>query len=221
VAAPLLVVGLAVAADTVEPEPVKRGRALFADTGELTYASCAHCHGLAAEGGERKSKVRKQAHTLFGAVLREGWRNRNNYADVGAASQYCAKTFQERRKGLTVSQRKDLIAFLATQVPKDKTKLPKREVKRAKMHKDFTKYEGGDAVKGKGLFERSCVECHNDRDDSISMILKPGKKTKKLIVRKVRGYDAKRRFKPSTMGYFTAASLSDDELRHVLAYLGR
>ena len=82
-------------------------------------------------------------------------------------------------------------------------------------------YEGGDAARGKALMERHCAECHNESDESISIPLPPKRKKKDLIARTVRGYDAKRKFKPKTMSYFTTERLSDADLRHIIAYLGR
>ncbi len=201
--------------------PEARGRALLADTGELAYASCLHCHSILAPEKAQKQTPRKQAHTLFGAAIRAGWRNRNTYADAAEASQFCAKKFQGRRKGLSAAQRSDLLAVLKTRVPQGKTTLPKRKVGKPRVHKDIAKYDGGDAKRGQTRFANNCAECHHDGDDSISFALKPGKKRKAFIVRKVRGFDAKRRFRPSAMGYYTPERLSDDALRDILAYLGR
>ena len=53
------------------------------------------------------------------------------------------------------------------------------------------------------------------------MPIKPGKKKKSYLVKKIRGYDSKNKFKPGTMSYYTTDRLPDDDLKHILAYLGK
>lgn len=210
----LFCLGIALAAPST---PAARGKRLFHDTQGLEYPSCAQCHSLLSEQAERKqAKNFGPGATLYGAVVREGWRNRNTYADVGAASQTCAKQWQRRKQGLKAAQRADLVAFLKTAAPAGP--LPKRKVRRPKLMKD---YRGGDAAKGKVLMERYCAGCHNKSDESISIPLPPKRKKKDLIARTVRGYDAKLKFRPKTMSYYTTERLSDADLRHIVAYLGR
>ena len=106
-------------------------------------------------------------------------------------------------------------------MPEGTASLPKRKVeKKPRLMNDVA---GGDAEKGKPLVERYCAGCHNESDDALSFELKPNRKKKTLILRKVRGYDQKGRFKPrsGTMGYYTTDRLSDADLRHIIAYLGR
>lgn len=200
-------------------EAVKRGEKLFHDTQQLMFPSCAHCHNLVPPEKEAKeAKHLGPGATLWGAAVREGWRNMNTYADVGEASQKCAKAYQGRKGGFKAAQRKDLIAFLKTKGP-EKGTLPKRKVQRKpKLLED---YDGGDAEKGKKLVERHCTGCHNASEKSISANLRPGRKKKAIIARTVRGYSPKRKFEPKTMSYFTNDRLSDEDLRHILAYLGR
>ena len=197
--------------------PAARGRKLFHDTQGREHPSCADCHSIMPADVERKTaKHLGPGATLFGAAVRDGWRNRNTYADVGEASQTCAKLWQLRKKGLKAAQRADMIAFLEMAAPAGP--LPKRKVKRPKLMKN---HEGGDAAKGKVLVARYCAGCHNESDESISIPLPPERKKKDLIARMVRGYDAKRKFKPKTMSYYTTDRLSDADLRHIIAYLGR
>lgn len=199
---------------------VARGKAVFFDTQRLEYPSCALCHSLVSGKDEAaKAKYLGPAATLYGAAVREGWRNMNTYADVGEASQKCAKWWQKRKGGLKRSQRADLVAFLKTHSPKGP--LPKRKVeRRPRLLKDL---DGGDAKKGAKLAIRYCFGCHREDDDALAVELKPNKKKKVLIARKVRGYNSKNKFKPETgsMSYYTTDRLSDADLKHIIAHLGK
>jgi mono/diheme cytochrome c family protein len=206
-------------ASSEDEAAAKRGEKLFHDTQELMFPSCAHCHNLVPPEKEAKEAEHLgPGVTLWGAAVREGWRNMNTYADVGEALQKCAKEFQGRKGGFKAAQRKDLVAFLKTKGPEEGT-LPKRKVQRKPRLLDD--YDGGDAAKGKKLFERHCTGCHNPGENAISFELKPGKKKKAVIARSVRGYNPKRKFDPKSMSYFTNDRLPDEDLRHILAYLGR
>lgn len=198
---------------------VARGKAVFFDTQRLEYPSCALCHSLLPAQEEAKAKYLGPAATLYGAAVREGWRNMNTYRDVGEASQRCAKRWQKRKGGLKPSQRADLVAFLKTHAPQ-KT-LPKRKVER--RPKLLKKLDGGDAKKGARLAARYCHGCHREDDDALAVELKPNKKKKLLIARKVRGYNSKNQFKPEagSMSYYTTDRLPDEDLRHIIAHLGK
>jgi len=196
---------------------VKRGKALFHDTQELEYPSCAQCHNLLPEKEEaKKAKFLGPGGTLYGSAVREGWRNMNTFKDVGEASQACAKSWQKRKNGFKAAQRADLVAFLATYGPEGT--LPKRKIRRPKLSKTV---DSGDAAKGKPLVERYCVGCHHDGDDSISFPFRAGRKTRAAIVRAIRGYNSKRKFKPKTMSYYTIERLSDKQMLDIAAHLGR
>lgn len=219
--APILVLtalfaALLVAADDTA---VGRGKALFFDTQQLEYPSCALCHSLAPEAEEAKAKYLGPAATLYGAAVREGWRNMNTYPDVGEASQRCAKWWQKRKGGFKPSQRADLVAFLKKHAPEGP--LPKRKVER--KPKLLQNLDGGDAKKGAKLTVRYCHGCHREDDDALAVELKPNKKKKPLIARKVRGYNSKNQFKPQagSMSYYTTDRLTDADLRHILAHLGK
>lgn len=215
-----LTLGLASAQSDSADNPVERGRKLFLDTQELAYPACAHCHNTMPEKDElKKAKQLGPGVTLDGAATRAGWRNRDSFKNVGEALQYCAKTWQERPGGFKAAPLADLVAYLNTLG--DGKPLPKRKVQRKpKLLSDLA---GGDAEKGKALTARFCGGCHNAEDDAISFPLKPGRKRSELIARKVRGYDAKSKFKPQggTMSYYTTDRLADADLRHIIAYLGR
>ncbi len=206
--------------------PAARGKELFSDTQDLAYPSCGQCHSLLPE--KEEADAEKAPHlgpgaTLWGAAVREGWRNMNTYADVGEASDLCGRVWQQRKGGLKAEQRRDLVAFLSGFGP-ESGKLPKREVQRApKMPKDPGELAGGDSARGEKLTARYCGGCHSAADDAISFDLKPGKKKSDLILRKVRGYDSRGKFKPEegTMSYYTNDRLPDRDLKDILAYLGR
>lgn len=197
---------------------IERGKKLFLDTQDDDYPSCADCHNTVPEADEAKlAKHLGPGVTLFGAARRAGWRNRDTFGNVAEASEYCAKTWQERKKGLKAAQRADLLAYLNS-IGGDKP-LPARKVERKpKLLDDI---EGGDKEKGRKTAVRYCGHCHTA--DGLSFELEPAKKKKDLIARKVRGYDAKRRFRPqkSTMSYYTTERLSDGDLRDIIAYLGK
>ena len=199
---------------------VARGKGVFHDTQRLEYPSCAQCHSLVPEKEEaQKAKHLGPGATLHGAAVREGWRNRNTYQDVGDASQRCAKWWQKRKGGLTPSQRADLVAYLRRHSPKGP--LPKRKVER--KPKLLKILDGGAAAKGAKLVAHYCHGCHNEADEALAVELKPGKKKKLLIARKVRGYNSKNQFKPQagSMSYYTTDRLSDADLLHILAHLGK
>ncbi len=198
-----------------------KGEKLFRDRQEGLYPSCADCHSLLPEEQEAKAERRGPGATLYGASVREGWRNMNTFEDVGEASQKCAKSWQKRKGGLDAGQRRDLVAFLRTHAPEGT--LPKREVQRQpKLAKDLS---GGDAETGKRLVATWCVACHNEAEDALSFDFEPGKRKRDQVARKVRGYDAKGAFKPeaedASMSYFTNDRLSDDDLKHILAYVAK
>jgi len=199
---------------------IARGKAIFHDTQRLEYPSCAQCHSLVSA----KEEARKAEHlgpgaTLYGAAVRGGWRNMNTYADVGEASQRCAKWWQKRKGGLKPSQRVDLAVFLRKHSPKGP--LPKRKVER--QPKLLKSLDGGDAAKGAKLAARYCHGCHAEADDALAVELKPNRKKKALIARKVRGYNAKNQFKPQagSMSYYTTDRLPDADLNHIIAHLGK
>ncbi|MHC4933363.1 MAG: c-type cytochrome, partial [Planctomycetota bacterium] len=176
--------GLAMARPDETMGPAERGKALFHDTKELEYPSCAMCHNLVPEAEERK----KAAHlppgvTLYGSVVREGWRNRKTYADVGEASQTCAKLWQKRKKGLKVGERADLVAFLKTHAPEGT--LPMRKVQRTP--KPLKSLDAGDAEKGKKLTGLHCGGCHGPKVDDLSSELRRNRLKKGVVARKVRG----------------------------------
>lgn len=218
----ILAVGLVAAAPDPAAEAVKRGRNLFRDTQDVMYPSCGHCHNTVPEAEEAGDSDLHlgPATTLYGAAIREGWRNRSTYGDVGEALQYCAKTWQERPGGFGAAQVKDLVAYLRTIAPKQDS-LPRRKVE--KKPKFLRTLGGGDATLGGKIALRFCGGCHNGGRDALSYDFKPGRKRADLIARKVRGYDAKGKFKPQegTMSYYTTNRLSDEELRHILAWLAR
>ncbi len=226
---PPLLLGLSLAVAEAPRAPgdaVARGKALFGDTQELAYPSCAQCHSLRPEKEEQDPE--KEPHlgpgaTLWGAAVREGWRNMNTYADVGEASDHCAKVWQQRKGGLKAEQKRDLVAYLSGFGP-ESGKLPKRDVQRTpKLPKDLSELDGGDAARGEKLTARFCGGCHNAGEEAISFELKPGKKKADLIVRKVRGYDSRGKFKPleGTMSYYTNDRLPDGDLKDILAHLAR
>ena len=217
---PAGLLGLAVAGPDEAKSPAERGKALFHDTKGLEYPSCAMCHNLEPEAEERKKAEHlPQGATLYGSAVRQGWRNRSTYADVGEASQTCAKLWQKRKKGLKADQRADLVAFLKTLVPKGPW--PMRKVQRTP--KLLEELDGGDAEKGKKLIELHCGGCHGAGVDDFSSELRPNRLRKPVVARKVRGYNAKSKFKPEDgmMSYFTYDRLPDEDLKHILAYLGR
>ena len=196
----------------------ERGRKLFADRQGDDYPSCADCHNVIPEDKEAKeAKFLGPGGTLYGSARRGGWRNRDTYKNVGEALQYCAKTWQERKNGFKAAQLSDVVAYLKS-ISGTKP-LPTRKVERKpKLTKDIT---GGNAKAGEKSAVRYCGQCHHK--DSISFALKKNYKKKDLILRKVRGYDAKRKFKPykGTMSYYTTNRLTDRELRDIIAYLGK
>ncbi|MGH7163265.1 MAG: c-type cytochrome [Planctomycetota bacterium] len=215
----LLSLALASALAAPEEVGVARGRALFTDTQDHAYPSCAHCHAVVPEDDEKRLEHVGPGATLHGAAVREGWRNLKTYADVGEASQLCAKAWQKRRGGLKPGELDDLRAYLRTIAPSGP--LPPRKVQKTPRMLDGL--EGGDAERGKSLAARFCGGCHHDREGTICFELVPGKRRRDLIARKVRGYDAKNRFDPQegSMSYFTNDRLPDEDLRHILAYLGK
>lgn len=214
----LLALGLAFADSD---DAAARGEKLFRDRQEGLYPSCADCHSLLPEEQEAKAGQRGPGATLYGASVREGWRNMNTFKDAGEASQKCAKAWQARKSGLDAGQRRDLVSFLRTHAPEGT--LPKREVQRQpKLLKDLS---GGDAEAGKRLVATWCAACHNEAEDALSFAFEPGKRKRDQVARKVRGYDAKGAFKPEaeegSMSYFTNDRLPDDELKHILAYVAK
>jgi mono/diheme cytochrome c family protein len=197
---------------------IERGKKLFADTQDFDYASCADCHNVVPEDKEAKeAKFLGPGGTLFGSARRAGWRNRDTFKDVVDASEYCAKTWQKRKKGFDAKQEADLGAYLRS--IGGKKPLPKRKVER--KPKLLDEIGGGDAEKGKKTAIRYCGRCHNP--DGLSFDLEPNSKKRDLIARKVRGYDAKRKFRPQkgTMSYYTTDRLTDEQLRDIIAFLGK
>ena len=217
---PVLALGLAFAenAKKVDAKAIERGKKIFEDTQGDDYPSCAQCHNVVpVEREAKEAKYLGPGVSLFGASRRAGWRNADKYKNVVDASQYCAKTWQERKYGLKAAPAADLGAYLRSIA--GKKALPKRKVQRKpKLTRNL---DGGDAQRGKKLAVRYCAGCHGD--DNISFALKPQHKKKALVARKVRGYDRKNKFKPwgGTMAYYTTDRLSDKDLRDIIAYVGK
>jgi len=208
---------LAIAAS--EEGPHARGRRVFEDTQDLAYPSCAHCHALVPEAEERKLPHLGPGATLHGSARRAGWRNLKTFSGVGEALQPCAKLWQKRKKGIEGEDLAALVAYL--EAHGGDAPLPMRKVeKQPKLAEDWS---GGDEARGKTLTERFCGGCHHDGEDAISARLRPHSKQVDAVARKVRGYDAKGKFYPQegTMSYYTTERLSDDDLRHILAYVGK
>jgi mono/diheme cytochrome c family protein len=228
---------------------IERGKKLFSDTQGDEYPSCAQCHSVepeatetdsaetdsaetdsadddsgddVAEKAESGAKPEEPKHlgpggTLYGSARRAGWRNKETYKDVVDAAQYCATTWQERKYGLKAAQQADLRAYLESIA--GAKPLPMRKVQRKPaLLKEF---DGGDAERGQLLVVRYCGACHGP--EHISFELKPASKKKLLVARKIRGYDAKLRFKPqaTTMSYYTTDRLPDEDLRDIVAYCGK
>lgn len=215
-AAPALF-ALAVAAS--DESPRERGRSVYEDTQDLAYPSCAHCHALVSEEEERKLPHVGPGATLYGSARRAGWRNLKTYAGIGEALQLCAKQWQKRKKGIEGEDLAALVAYL--EAHGGDAALPMRKVeKQPKLAEDWS---GGDAGRGKALTERFCGGCHHDGEDALSARLRPHSKQVDAVARKVRGYDAKGKFHPQegSMSYYTTERLPDDDLRHILAYLGK
>jgi len=211
--------GAALALAAAAEDPLARGRAVFADTQDLAYPSCAHCHAVVPPADEAKLPHVGPGATLFGAAMREGWRNVKSFADVGEASQACAKQWQKRKRGLEGDDLRAVAELLKSIGGTER--LPLRKVEKTpKLAEDLT---GGDEEKGKPLAERFCAGCHNDEDDALSARLRPHSKVADAIARKVRGYDEKGKFRPQegSMSYYTTDRLTDEDLRHILAYLGK
>lgn len=211
--------GFAFALAAPDDPSVERGKAIFHDTQDLEYPSCAQCHSLIPEKDElEKAEHLGPGSTLYGSAIRAGWRNSNSYPDVGEASQPCAKKWQARKNGLKPAQRADLVAFLKTYAP-GSGRLPKRKVpKRPKLTRQI---DGGDAAQGRRIVQRYCAGCHNKTDDALSFPFRPNKRKKAAVARGIRGYDKKLEFKPKTMSYYSTKRLTDAQLRHLVAYLGR
>lgn len=216
----LLFAAAAAALLAADDDAAARGKWLFLDTQEGQYPSCAHCHATVEEKEEAKLELLGPAGTLHGSADREGWRGMRTFADAAEASQYCARTWQKRKGGLDKEKSKELLAYLQSIAPGD-AKLPMRKVQ--KSPKLLDSYPEGDAGKGKALSARYCNGCHNDRDDAMSFELLPRKRTRDQIARKVRGYDDQRKWKPEegTMSYYATDRLSDADLAHILAWLGK
>ncbi|MEE8107105.1 MAG: hypothetical protein V3T86_16340 [Planctomycetota bacterium] len=198
--------------------PEARGKILFEDTEDYSYPSCAHCHAVKPDKDEKKLKHVGPGSSLWGSAKRGGWRNMKTYKYVGEALQYCAKTWQKRRKGIKGEKLTDLVAYLELISPE-----PLKARKLIKKPKKLKKLDGGDATKGHQIVEHKCAGCHSAADTAYSFDLRKRKRRVDQIARKVRGYDEKSKFKPQKgqMSYYSIERLSDDELRHVLAAIGK
>jgi len=214
---PALLLGLALAAEG--EGPAERGRRVFFDTQEATFPACADCHALVPEEQEKDLERLGPGGSLYGAAVRQGWRNLRTYADVGEAAQYCARTWQKRKRGLEPEALADLAAFLKRHAPEGP--LPMRKVQ--KTPRLLEELDGGDAARGEALAARWCGTCHHDGETALSSRLRPASKSRDAVARKVRGYDAQRRFRPQegSMSYFTNDRLADEALLDILAYLGK
>ena len=113
----------------------------------------------------------------------------------------------------------NLVAYLES-ISAQKKPLPRRKVqKKPRRLKTLT---GGDPARGEKLVARYCTHCHNAGDTAFSFELRKGRKRAALVADSVRGYDEKGRFKPDKgMSYFTQDRLTDEQLKHIVAFVGK
>ena len=205
-----------------------KGKAMFEDTGDYEYPSCAHCHATVSAADEAKATGHvRPAFPVFNASHRGAYKNKakgkgpKTAADAG---NICVKVFQKRKK-LAADQLAHLNAYIASVSP-DTAAKPRKILYAPKIPDSL---DGGDAEKGKAKVQLYCGGCHGASDDHLQIELKKNKYKKKKAVMKVRGWvrDKKAKsgmkFKPNAgqMSFFATNRLSDEDLLDILAYIGK
>ena len=206
-----------------------RGQKIFNDSGEeLDYPACASCHATVSKEEEaNKTGHVRPAFPVYNTSHRGAWKNAKagkGPKSSGDAGNICVRAFQKRKK-LPADQVADLNAYLLTLSPSKDVK-PRKIAYAPKLPGSL---DGGDKAKGKAKVQLHCGGCHGDSDDHIQFTLKAGKRKKKTVAMKVRGWirDKKAksgmRFKANNgmMSFFAKDRVSDADLLDILAYLGK
>ncbi|MHC4547300.1 MAG: c-type cytochrome [Planctomycetota bacterium] len=220
----LLLIGLTAWAQGALGDP-ERGRRIFHDTGEnLAYPSCAHCHAVVDDAAEVKTGRVRPGHPVFNSAHRGAWKNGNRkLKTAGDAGNTCVVSFQKRKR-LPADRVADLEAYLRTISP-GKAK-PRRLGFEPALPESL---DGGDRARGRTLVQRYCAGCHGASEQHLQDELKAGRRKRGKVAMKVRGWIKDKRapggmrFKPAhgQMSFFAKDRLPDEDLRDILAYVGR
>jgi mono/diheme cytochrome c family protein len=205
----------------------EKGRKIYFETNELEFPSCAHCHATVPVDQELKQTGHiRPAFPVYDSSHRGAWKNQAAGKDpksAGDAGNICVKAFQKREK-LEAAALADLNAFLLTVSPD-------KDVEPRKIHyapKIPDKLDGGDAEAGAKKVQIYCATCHGKTDEHLQFELKPGRRDKRKVAMKVRGWvvdkkTGKEKFKPNAgqMSFFAIDRLPDADLLDILAYVGK
>lgn len=222
------------------PEPeierrttVEHGRDLFQSTSasgsSINRFSCATCHAAAPDDGNGKILP---GFALAGAVQRSTFWG-GVYDDLLRAMNDCRYYFMSAPRPWTAgdAEAQAIFAFLSSQPPAQPNALPMTVVKVA------GDLPGGDAARGKFVFEASCQTCHGEvrtgvgklrsvipalPEEAASVFVEKYGFTKEQVrvtfVEKVRHGAFLGVY--GSMPFYPTESLSDADLAALLAYMG-
>lgn len=195
--------------------------------------SCAHCHAHFDEETLDDGLLRP-GHSLYNSAHRETWWGQDpeepgSYQSIGAATVVCVEHYMRQPDKLTAQQILDFDAYLEN-ITRRSVSEPLALAPAADKTGAYSGFKGGDRFVGRDLFYAACHSCHPNAGAGIGPAL-PRSKEPAFYARKVREGDGlgavlsgldPNAYDPRAgkfMPFFGADRLSDDKLRHIIAYI--
>lgn len=211
------------------------GRLLFHSSGLSTNGtSCIHCHADFDEARRDDGKIRA-GHSLYNAATRETWWGQetddpDRYADISHAAVVCIEHYMRNPQNLTAQQHLSLQAYLKA-ITKRSLRAPLAITPAADKTGAYAGFEGGDRIRGRGLFHAACHVCHPSGNAGIAPVAIPRGRPPAHYARKIREGDGlgsvlagidPNAYNPDAgqfMPFFGADRLSNQQIRDIIAYI--
>lgn len=213
----------------------KEGRVLFHSSALSTNGlACIHCHADFDEERSNDGLIRS-GHPLYNAASRQTFwgqepEDPDRYTDISHAAVVCVEHYMLNPQNLTAQQLLGLQSYLRAI-----TKRPNPAALALSPAADktgaYAGFEGGDRIKGRQLFFAACHSCHPNGNAGIVPTPIPRDKPAAFYAKKIRegdglgtvlsGVDANAYDPEGTlyMPFFGADRLSNEQIRHIVAYI--
>ena len=212
-----------------------QGRVLFHSPSISTNGlACGHCHADFDERRNADGRIRA-AHSLANSANRvtfwgQELEDPDRYQDIAHAGVVCVVTFMRNPKKLTAQELLDLQSYLKT-INRRPELASLTITAGADLTGEYTGFEGGDKIVGRGLFYAACHVCHPNGNAGIAPVAIPRDKDPSFYARKIRegnGMGAKYSglnpdaYDPEGglfMPFFGLDRLSNQAIRDIIAYI--